>query len=193
MKKDVISILAVVILAVFVLMDCAAQAQDSEPSPDRRVGAAEVYYFKERDKTRSQVRIYLQGRPEEIGTNKDTLSIDVIFEVNGQKVTKPQFVNIAFRVYSANKSKFSNDHEMHLYTEGMEGINGSTWRTKLLSRGQLPSGGTLEVFLSPPIEYERLLRMANAAASAVTLGQAKFALKKEDFQSLKDLTKTIEK
>ena len=186
----------VIVIALFVPSSPfrnITQAQVSDPTPDRTVGAAEVYYFKDKNKTRAQVRIYLQGKPEDIGAKKDALSMDVIFEVTGQKVTKPQQASIAFSVYSADKSKYSKDHDLHIYTEGMEGKNGAQWRTRLLSTRPLPSGGSLEIFLSPPLEYDRIFRMANAIITVITLGESRFALKENAFQALKDLNQTIEK
>ena len=178
---------------VFLLsLNCVAQPQNSEPILIKTIGTAEIYYYKEKDKTRVQVRIYLEGKQEDIGTQKNTLSMDVIFETNGQKVIKPQKVSIAFSAYSPRESKLTNDHDLHLYIEGMEGKNGSTWGTKLLSTRQLPSGGKLEIFLSSPIEFDRIAKMANAMVARVALGRDTYAMKKEGLQALKDFTKTIE-
>jgi len=189
-------LLRITILAMFISSTPCQQkvlAQVSDPLPDKKVGAAEVYYFKDKNKSRAQVRIYLQGRPEDTTAKKDAISMDVIFEVPGLKLTKPKYATLAFSVYSAEKSKYSKNHNMHIYTDGMEGMNGAEWRTRLLTTEQLSTGGTLEIFLSPPLEYERIERMANAGEVIVTIGDSRFALKKQDLQAIKDLNQTIEK
>jgi hypothetical protein len=168
------------------------RGQSLVSGPDRTVGAAEVYYFKDRNKTRSQVRIYLLGSAEDTRANKDTVSMDVIFEVEGQKVTKPRVAKIALIVRSVAKSKYTKNHNLHIYTDGIEGMNGSEWRTQLITSAPLAGGGLEEVFLSPPLEYRRIVTMANAREVIVSLGESEFRLKKSDLHALRDLNQTIE-
>lgn len=169
-----------------------AQETRSNPSPDKMVGAAEVYYLKDKNKTRSLVRIYLEGTDSDRKALKDTISMDVIFEVNGLKVTKPSTATLVFTVYTNKKSKFTKQHNVHIYTDGLEGMNGTEWRTRLVSTHPLPSGGTVEIFLSPPLEFKRIVTLANAREAIVWLGESNFHLKQSDFQALKDLNRTIE-
>lgn len=193
MKTVWLGLLVVMLLPQVDEMGNRAQAQGSDRSADRMVGAAEVYYLRDKNKTRSQVRIYLQGTPDDTKAQKDTVSMDVICEVDGQKVTKPRYASIAITVYSAHKSKYSKDHNLHIFTQGLEGGNGAEWRTRLVSTQLLPAGGSLEIFLSPALEYARILRMANATAAVVTFGESSFPLKQKDLQALKDLNQAIEK
>ena len=170
----------------------SAQEARSNPSPDRMVGAAEVYYLKNKNKTRSLVRIYLEGTDDDRKMLKDSISMDVIFEVDGLKVTKPQTVNLVFTVYANTKSKFTKDHNLQLYTDALGGMGVAEWRTRRVSTRPLPSGGTVEVFLSPPLEFKRIEILAKAREAIVTLGESTFRLKKSDFQAIKDLNETIE-
>jgi len=169
-----------------------AQETRSNFSPDGMVGAAEVYYMKNKNKTRSLVRIYLEGTDNDRKALKDTITMDVIFEVDGLKVTKPQTASLVFTKYANKKSKFTKDHNVHIYTDGLEGMDGAEWRTRLVSTQSLPSGGIVEIFLSPPLKFERVVTLANAREAIVTLGESTFRLKKSDFQALKDLNETIE-
>lgn len=169
-----------------------AQETKSNPAPDRFVGAAEVYHLKDKNRTRSLVRIYLEGTEEDRKALKDTISMDVIFEVDGMKVTKPKTASLVFTVYTNKKSKFTKDHNLFIYTDGVDGMNGAEWRTRLVSTQSLPSGGTVEVFLSPPLEFKRIVTLANAREALVSLGESTFTLRRTDFQSIKDLNRTIE-
>ena len=187
MKKIGLQVLAILIIATTISVDGLAQ------NPVKTVGAAEVYYFKEKNKTRAQVRIYLVGKAEDIGTKKDTLSVDFIIEVDGQKLTRPKFANLAFTAYSAEKSKYQSNHDMMIYTDAAGERSSKNFGTQLLKSMQHPAGGIMEVYLSPPIEYERILKILNAMVSGITLGNTRAALKKEDVQALKDLNSTIEK
>jgi hypothetical protein len=66
-------LLRITILAMFISSTPCQQkvlAQVSDPLPDKKIGAAEVYYFKDKNKSRAQVRIYLQGRPEDTTAKK---------------------------------------------------------------------------------------------------------------------------
>lgn len=173
----------------------AQERQSASPQPDRTVGAAEVYYFKERNKSRAQVRIYLVGKPDDIGSSRESLSMDVIFEVDGGKVISPRYVTIALSSYSPDKPKYQKDHDLHIYTEGLKESSGIQFNTRLLSTKQLPSGGTLDIFLTPAIEYSKFLRMATAHLAIITFGEkkARVVLKKEDIKALDDLNRTIEK
>ena len=139
------------------------------------------------------MRIYLLGKPEDVGTKNDTLSMDAIFEVDGKKVTKPQFVTLAFSSYSAGKPKYQKDHDLQIYTEKVGDATRTTWRTRTVFSRQLPSGGTEEIYLSPAIEYSRILKMFDASLIGIILADSRFGLKKEDIKALKDLTETIEK
>lgn len=181
-----------VLLTYFVGSGKVVRGQSMVSGPDRVVGAAEVYYFRDRNKTRSQVRIDLLGSPEDAKVNRDTVSMEVIFEVEGQKVTKPRVAKIALIVHSAAKSKYTKDHNLHIYTDGMEGMSGSEWRTQLIASHSLSGGGLEEIFLSPPLEYRRIVTMANAREVIVSLGESRFILKKSQLQALKDLNQTIE-
>jgi hypothetical protein len=118
--------------------------------------------------------------------------MEVIFEVEGRKVIKPNIAKIAFIVHSVAKSIYTKDHNLHIFTEGIEGMAGSEWRTQLITRQPLTSGGLEEIFLSPPLEYNRIVTMANARQVIVSLGEASFELKKNQLQALKDLNQTIE-
>ena len=138
------------------------------------------------------MRIYLQGTDSDRKAMMDTVSMDVIFEVNGYRVTKPQTASLVFTVYANKKSKFTKEHNVHIYTDGLEGMNGSEWRTRRVSTQSLPSGGTVEIFLSPPLDFKRILTLANAREATVSLGESSFPLKKSDLQALRDLSQTIE-
>jgi hypothetical protein len=190
MKKIGILVLTALILSVMSSNTVSAQ---SALSPIRTVGAAEVYYFKEKNKSRAQVRIYLIGKAEDIGTKKDTLSVDVIFEVDGQKLTKPKFANLAFTAYSPEKSKYQSSHDMELYSDTPGNQSRSSYGTKLLKSMQYPGGGIMEVYLSPPIEYDKILKIITASVSGISLGKERTALKKGDIQAIKDLNSTVEK
>lgn len=185
-----------IVLALFHLgsVGNATRAQSSDPAPDRTVGAAEVFYLKGKNKTRSQVRIYLLGTREDAKANKDTISMDVIFEVEGQKVTKPKQATVAITIHSAGKSKYTKDHDLYIYTDGIDGMTTRGWRTRLITSQSLPSGGTIEIFLSPPIDYARILSLLHARVATVSLGEdSSFPLKQADLQALKNLDQTIEK
>ncbi len=191
--------LKLVLIALSIgLCNTCTLAQEKQPvalQPDRTVGTAEVYYFKERNKSRAQVRIYLVGRPEDIGSSRETLSMDVIFEVDGMKVVQPKYITIALSAYSPDKPKYQKDHNLHIYTEGLKENSGIEFKTRLLSSKQVPSGGTLDIFLTPAIEYNKFLRMASAHFAIITFGEkkARVVLKKEDIKALDDLNRTIEK
>jgi hypothetical protein len=161
--------------------------------PTKRLGPQTCILSKIKNKSRAQVRIYMQGRPEDTTAKKDTISMNVIFEAPGLKLTKPKYATFAFSVYSAEKSKYSKNHNMQIYIRGIEGVNRAEWRTRLLMTKPLSTGGTLEIFLSLPLKYERIERMANAGEVMVTIGDSRFALKNQDLQALRDLNQTIEK
>jgi hypothetical protein len=169
-----------------------AQGQSlSSSKPDRTVGAAEVYYFKEKNKTRAQVRIYAVGKPDGKNDKQDILSMDVIFESDGSKVGTPKNVYLAFLSHSPTGPKYRKDDELHVSTEGLEGFARTTYRTSILSSSRTPSGVSVEVILSP-IDYKTFLRIISAHLVWVDLGETRFVLKKEDMKALNDLNKTIE-
>jgi hypothetical protein len=195
---------AAITILVLVAMVIAQQSSSVPVKPDKMVGAAEVYHFKDKNKSRAQVRRYLLGQPEDIGTDKETLSMDVVFELDGQKLTQPKFVYVALSSYYPSKSKYQNDHDLRIYTDGLDGINVTTWHTRVLSSVKLASGGIQEIYLAT-IEYRKFLTIANARLVVVGLGGPNptigiiptggsgFKLTKEDMQALKDLLGAIEK
>src|SRR5262245_4327829 len=85
-------ILTLLSVAIIYFVDSGkiVRGQSLVSRPNRIVGEAEVYYFQDRNKTRSQVQIYLLGSAADANANKDTVSMEVIFEVEGPKVTKPR-------------------------------------------------------------------------------------------------------
>lgn len=182
------------IAMVLLCVASVTRAQSSDPAPDRTVGAAEVFYLKDKNKTRSQVRIYLLGSPADAKANKDTVSMDVIFEVDGQKVTKPKQATVALTIHSSGKSKYAKAPDLHIHTDGIEGWLTRGWKTRLIASQTLPSGGTIEIFLSPPIDYEKILSLLHAREATIFVGEeSTFTLKRADLEALKNLDQTIEK
>ena len=192
--KTVLKLFFVVIAIMLWIVCATAQEQPSAPlRPNRTVGSAELYYFKEKNKARAQIRIYLIGKADDVGSSREALSMDVIFEVDGMKVTQPRYVTIALSSHAPAKSKYHNDHDLHIHTQGLNESSGMEWNTRVLSSSNLPSGGSTEIFLTPAIEYSKFIRMASAHVVAITFGKTHVILKKEDIKALNDLNQTIEK
>jgi hypothetical protein len=185
-----LSILAILLTGAIV----ETRAQDSQSgSPlDRKVGAAEVYYLKDKNKMRAQVRIYLSGQAQDILAGKDVLTLDVVFEVTGTKLTQPKNVYFAFTSYFAEKPRFHKDNNLQLYSDGVGGLDITSWRTQILSSKSNPSGGGEEIYYAA-IQYDKFVRVVNAREAVVSLGESRFSLKKDQLEMFQDLNATIEK
>lgn len=190
----VVSLALIAATALVCVVCTVAQEQPRSLSkPDRTVGAAEVYYFKEKNKTRAQVRIYAIGQPGITNDMQDSLTMDVIFECDGAKVLRPKTVVVAFSSHSATGPKFQKEHNLRIYWEGLAGMEWAAFGTRILSSNRAPGIGTNEVLLSGAIEYQRFLRLTLAHQAKVDLGDTHFVLTREHIKALNDLTKTIEK
>jgi hypothetical protein len=185
------------IAAMFVAL-CGVRAGAQEQSatvvkPDRTEGAAEVYYLKDKNKSRAQVIIYLSGGPHDTGGKRDTLRMDVIFESEGLKVVRPKYVFIAISSFSAAGPRYQKDRDLTIYTRDIKGFSSATFRTRMLSSSRQPSGEAAEVFVSSAIPYSKFLEFLAALDITVIIGETQFKLTRDDVRALNDLNRTIEK
>jgi hypothetical protein len=187
------ALMAAVSITLCVVGAGAQEQSAAAVKPDRTVGAAEVYYLKDKNRSRAQVIIYLSGDPNDTSGTRDTMRMDVIFELEGPKVVRPGNVFIALSSYSSAGPKYQKERDLTIHTTDMKGFTTTTFRTRMLSSSRRASGGVLEVFVSSPIPYTRFLEMLSALDTTVFVGETQFKLTKEDVQALKDLNRTIEK
>jgi hypothetical protein len=191
-------VLSPALMAAISITLCVVGARAQEQSaaavkPDRTVGAAEVYYLKDKNRSRAQVIIYLSGDPNDTSGTRDAMRMDVIFELEGLTVVKPGSVFIALSSYSPAGPKYQKERDLTIHTRDMKGFTTTTFRTRMLSSSRRASGGAVEVFVSSAIPYSRFLEILSALDTTVLIGENQFELTKEDVQALKDLNRTIEK
>jgi hypothetical protein len=187
------SALIVAILIALCVVGGGAQEQSAtDVKPDRTVGAAEVYYLKDKNKSRAQVILHPLGDPNDRSGERDALRIDVIFETEGLKVVKPRYVFFAFSSYSPKGPKYQKDRDLTIYTRDIKGFTSTTARTRMLSSSSRPSGGAVEIFVSSAIPYSRFLEILAALDTTISVGETQFKLTKEDVKALNDLNQTIE-
>ena len=187
------ALIAAMSIAFCVVRAGAQERSTTVVEPDRTVGAAEVYYLKDKNKTRAQVILHPLGDPNDRSGEREALRMDVIFESEGLKVVRPKYVFIAFSSYSPKGPKYQKDRDLTIYTRDLKGFTTTTARTRMLSSSSRPSGGAVEMFVSYPIPYSRFLEILAALDTTIIIGETQFKLTKEDVKALNDLNRTIEK
>ena len=192
--KTMSSALIAAVLIVLGAFSASAQEQSAAVAkPDRTVGAAEVYYLKDKNKARAQIILHPLGDPTDTSGKREILRMDVIFESEGLKVTRPRYFFVAFSSFSPTGPKYQKRRDLTIYTRDLKGFTTTTVHTRLLSSSRPPSGGVVEVLVSSPIPYSRFLEILSALDITVVLGETQFQLKKEEAKALIDLNQTIEK
>jgi len=183
-----------VLIALMFIALCVPNAVSQSATavePDRTVGSAEVYYLKDKNKSRAQVTLHPLSDHNARTAEHDALRMDLIFESKGLKVITPQYFFIAFSSQSRKGPRYRNA-ALTIFTRDIKGFTRTIYGTRMLSSSNKPAGGSVEVFVSSAIPYSRFREILSALDTSITVGGTVFKLKKEDVNAITDLSRTIE-
>lgn len=187
---------ALLIFAIFILtatstVSYAQTCSDNPPNPNcRMVGKAKVYYSENLKPTKANIRIYLLGKPGDIGRGKNAdflISNDVLnvhISYNAFQNIKPGSIQLEFYSFSNEKWKYKNNHKLEVYLDDKLLLSANTDEGRTL--GWIAESFSLEM------KFTDFFEIVNGKKVVIQFGDTKVKLKPEDMEALNDLYKTTE-
>jgi len=193
--KLTLKFLAAIIFALSSVASCYAQTppppvQPPPPmKPARNVGNAKVFYFEKQNQTKASVYLYILGEVADIYQKKDVLTMEVGYQVAGNKATEPKSIYLFLTSYSGEGLKYKDNHKLTFYLDDKRLLSEDS---VVRSSSYAPQKISSESFALPEIKYKDFRKILEAKKVTLQFGQTKIDLKPEVIQGLRDLNKTIE-
>jgi len=187
-----------ILVVIYLLMSgsiCLGQSPPPPPPPPpppakpvKVVGNAEVFYFKETNRSRVNSNFTLLGSVKNI-LREDVFQVTASFTVPGAKTTRPHAINLMLYSYiHGTDYRYKDDHQVELLIDG-----------KLMGSGLAmpefhaidPRGGVTEYY-NIGMPFEVLAKILNAKSAKLKFGKTMFDLNAEAIAALKDLQRAIE-
>jgi hypothetical protein len=178
-------------LAAWLLTGFVCSAQSPPPmaaTPVRKVGKAEVFYFKNSDTSKVNVGVTLLGSHETI-LREDYFSLGVSFSVHGQKVTRPNAVILDLYSYTHGTDyRYRNDNQVSISIDGKPLVSGRAHESFLAID---PRGGVTESYFVS-MSFDDFVKILKSNVVTLKFGNTPFDLKREHLETLSDLNRAIE-
>ena len=174
---------------------CLGQSTPPPPPPPpppakpvKVVGKAQVFYFKKTNRSHVNADFVLLGSMKNI-LREDVFQVTAEFTVPGEKITRPQAINLMLYSYTHGTDyRYKDDHHVELLIEG-----------KLISSGLAtlafhaidPRGGVTEIY-NIGMPFEVLAQILDAKSAKLKYGKTMFDLNADAIAALKDLQRAIE-
>src|SRR5215813_5710077 len=184
------------ILVVILLMSgsiCSGQSPPPPPPPPpakpvKVVGKAEVFYFKESNRSRVNADFILLGSMKNI-LREDVFQVTAGFTVPGEKITRPQAINLMLYSYTHGTDyRYKDDHQVELLIEGKLIVSGLA---TLVFHAIDSRGGVTESY-NIGMPFEVLAQILDAKSAKLKYGKTMFDLNADAIAALKDLQRAIE-
>lgn len=193
--KFTLKFLAAILFALSSFTFCYAQtpppAQPPLPmKPARNIGNAKVFYFEKQNQTKASVYFYILGEVADIYQKKDVLTMEVGYQVGGNKAVEPKSVYLYLTSYSGEGLKYKDNHKLTFYLDDKLFLSEDT---VVRSSSYAPQSISSESFALSEIEYKDFLKILEAKKVMLQFGQTKIDLNPETIKALRDLNETIEK
>jgi hypothetical protein len=183
--------IVLIAFSVWLLTGTICRAQSPPPiaaAPVRKVGKAEVFYFKNSDTSKVKVAVTLLGSHETI-LREDYFALGASFSVHGQKVTRPNAVILDLYSYTQGTDyRYRNDNQVTVLIDGEPMVSGRAHESFLAID---PRGGVTESYFVS-MSYDDFVRILKSNVVTLKFGNTRFDLKREHLEALADLNRAIE-
>jgi hypothetical protein len=173
------------------LIGSVCLAQSPPPiaaAPVRKIGKAEVFYFKSSDTSKVNVAVALLGSHETI-LREDYFSLGASFSVHGQKVTRPNAVILDLYSYTHGSGyRYKSDNQVTILIDDKPLVSGRAHESFLNID---PRGGVTESYFVS-MSYDDFVKILKSNVVALKFGNTRFDLKREHLETLSDLNRAIE-
>ena len=187
-----------ILVVIYLLMSgsiCLGQSPPPPPPPPpppakpvKVVGKAQVFYFKETNRSHVHADFILLGSMKNI-LREDVFQVTTEFTVPGEKITRPQGINLMLYSYTHGADyQYKDDHHVEPLIDGK--LIGSGLAT-LAFHAIDPRGGVTESY-NIGMPFEVLAQILDAKSAKLKFGKTMFDLNAEAIAALKDLQRVIE-
>ena len=185
-----------ILVVTYLLMSgliCLGQSPPPPPPPPpakpvKVVGKAEVFYFKETNRSRVNADFTLLGSVKNI-LREDVFQVTASFTVLGEKIIRPQTIILMLHSYTHGTDyRYKDDHQVELLIDDKP--IGSGLAT-LYFHAIDPRGGVTESY-NIGMPFEVLAQILTAKSAKLKFGKTMFDLNAEAITALKDLQRAIE-
>jgi len=185
-----------ILVVTYLLMSgliCLGQSPPPPPPPPpakpvKVVGKAEVFYFKETNRSRVNADFTLLGSVKNI-LREDVFQVTASFTVLGEKIIRPQTIILMLYSYTHGTDyRYKDDHQVELLIDDKP--IGSGLAT-LYFHAIDPRGGVTESY-NIGMPFEVLAQILTAKSAKLKFGKTMFDLNAEAITALKDLQRAIE-
>jgi hypothetical protein len=157
-------------------------------APVRKVGKAEVFYFKNSDTSRVNVGVTLLGSPDTIRRD-DNFSIRASFSVSGAKLTRPKAVGLTLYSYTNGSAyRYKNNNQVTIFLDNRPLVSGRAHESFL----NIDPRGSVTEYYFVSVSYDDFLKVIKSKVVALKFGSTRFELKQEQLDALADLDRAIE-
>jgi len=157
-------------------------------APVRKVGKAEVFYFKNSDTSRVNVDVTLLGSHKTI-LREDYFSLGASFSVRGAKLVQPKAVSLTLYSYTHGTDyRYKNDNLVTILLDNKPLVSGRAHESFLNID---PRGGVTESYFVS-MSFDDFLKLTKSKVVALRFGSTRLELNQEHIDALADIVRALE-